>query len=326
LGQLGDGTTTAAKKIPGWVLGPGNMVSVAANSNQSLGLGSDGTVWAWGYNGHGQLGENPNAISHRTTPVQVAGLSSVVAIAEGQDHSLALTQDGRVWAWGRNNYGQLGDGTTQNHYIPARISGLSGVTAIAAGFSHSLALAADGTVWAWGYNQWGSLGDGTNLTRYSPVRVLGLNTIVALAASESHSLALAADGTVWAWGANTNGELGNGSSAWSSLVPVKVSGLSGVTAITTGRSFSLALKADGTLWGWGDNVYGQLGDGTTTLRRLPVLSQRNIVSVGAGWYHSLAVDGNGQVWSWGRNTYGELGNGTSSHNPTPQPVQVLWPQ
>jgi alpha-tubulin suppressor-like RCC1 family protein len=131
---------------------------------------------------------------------------------------------------------------------------------------------------------------------------------------------------VWAWGANHNGELGNGSSAGCSLVPVQVAGLSEVTAITAGRGFVLALKLDRTLWGWGNNTYGQLGDGTTTLRRLPVLSQRNIATVGTGWYHSLAVDGDGHVWSWGRNTYGELGNGLVSQDPTPQPVQVRWAQ
>jgi alpha-tubulin suppressor-like RCC1 family protein len=191
LGQLGDGTMVHSKTIPGWVLGPGNIVSVVANSSQSLALDVNGTVWAWGYNGYGQLGDGTT--QSRTTPVKVPGLSSVVSIAAGHEHSLALTADGTVWAWGRNNLGQLGDGSTLDHRTPAQVPGLNGVIAIAAGFYHSLALTADGSVWAWGNNAWGALGDGTDRPRYSPVQVLGLNTIVAVAAAESQSLALDAD-------------------------------------------------------------------------------------------------------------------------------------
>ncbi len=240
------------------------IIAIAAGSWHSLALAGDGTVLAWGDNENGQLGNGTTGL-HHITPVQVVGLSNIVAIAGGQSHSLAVAGDGTAWAWGDNSYGQLGDGTTNNSSIPVPVVGLSNLVAIAGGAYNTFALANDGTVWAWG----GLLGNGT--TNYSsiPVQVVGLSNIVAIAGGVTHSLALANDGTVWAWGGNAFGQLGNGTTT-TSLIPVQVVGLSNIVAIAEGVSHSLALANDDTVWAWGLNRYGQLGNGTLQNANLPV--------------------------------------------------------
>jgi hypothetical protein len=155
-------------------------------------------------------------------------------------HSLALKDDGTVWAWGYNGYGQLGNGTNTDSNVPVQVSGLTGITAIAWGGSHSLALKNDGTVWAWGYNGYGQLGNGTNTDSNLPVQVSSLTGITVIAGGSRHSLALKNDGTVWAWGYNGYGQLGNGTNT-DSNVPVQVSGLTGITAIAGGGYHSLAI-------------------------------------------------------------------------------------
>ena len=310
-GQLGDGTHDY-RYTPVPVSGLSNVIAIAAGAYHSLAVTADGSVWAWGNNGSGQLGNG--SYNDSNTPVQVSGLTGVVAIAAGYYHSLALKSDGSVWAWGYNSYYQLGDGTYTTRYTPVQVKGpggtgtLGGVVAIAAGTYHSLALKSDGSVWAWGYNSSGQLGNGTTNYSFTPVQVSGpggtgtLDGVVAIAAGYYHSLALKSDGTVWAWGNNSNGQLGEGT-ATNYNTPVQVVGpggtgtLTGVVAIAAGDANSLALESDGTVWAWGWNYYGQLGDGTYTTRYNPVqvLGPRgtgtlgNVVAIAAGYYHSLAV-------------------------------------
>ena len=255
-----------------------------------------------------QMTQDTNGFGLLDTPT-VEG--QFIKIAAGYSHSLALKDDGTVWAWGYNGYGQLGDGTTTEKRTPVQVNGLSGVTAIAAGSAHSLALKNDGTVWAWGSNDYGQLGDGTTTTKITPVQVSGVSGIIAVACGESHSLAVKNDGTVWAWGYNYYGQLGDGTSAGKRSA-VQVNGLSGITAIACGYSHSLALRNDGTVWAWGYNYYGQLGDGTTTKKTTAVqvggLSE--VIAIKSGNYHSLALKSDGTVWAWGDNYYGQLGDGT----------------
>ncbi len=275
-------------------------MAVSAYGGHELALKNDGTVWAWGDNNLGQLGDGTT--TNRYTPVQVLGLSGVTAIAAGYGHSLALKNDGTVWAWGYNSNGQLGDGTTTNRYTPVQVTGLSGVTAIAVGRSHSLALKNDGTVWAWGYNYRGQLGDGTTTNRYTPVQVLGLSGVTAIAAGEMHSLALKNDGTVWAWGYNGFNQLGDNSYT-DSTTPVQVTvssttKLSGVIAISAGRNFSLALKNDGKVWGWGDKSYNQLGN-VAYGNRAEFTGITDMTAIASGYSDSLALKNDGTLWTWG---------------------------
>ncbi|WP_368667433.1 RCC1 domain-containing protein, partial [Corallococcus sp. AB030] len=248
-----------------------SVARVAAGGDFSLLLKQDGTVWGWGYNSEGELGDGTR--TSRLKPVQVLGLTGVKALAAGDFHTHAVKQDGTVWAWGRNEYGQLGDGTTTDRLRPVQVPGLTGVTALATGSSnHTLALKQDGTLWGWGDNGFGALGDGTTTDRLTPVQVPGMTGVTALATGPFHTLALKQDGTVWAWGNNADGELGDGTTT-DRLTPVQVPGMTGVTALAAGAFHTLALKQDGTVWAWGDNFVGGLGDGTTTDRLTPVQVQ-----------------------------------------------------
>ena len=243
-------------------------VSLASGDDHSLALKADGTVRSWGDNVLGQLGNG--STTNSSTPVTVSGLTDVVGLAGGGSHSLALKADGTVRSWGYNQYEQLGNGTTTNSSTPVTVSGLADVVGLAGGNRHSLALKADGTVRSWGFNAYGQLGNGSFSASSTPVTVSGLADVVGLAGGNRHSLALKADGTVRSWGDNQFGQLGNRSVAYYSSTPLSVSGLTDAVGISGGNSHSLALKADGTVRSWGSNLYGQLGNGTTTDSSTPV--------------------------------------------------------
>ncbi|ADL70068.1 S-layer domain protein [Thermoanaerobacterium thermosaccharolyticum DSM 571] len=219
-GQLGDGTTTN-RTIPVQVKGISDVVAIAAGMYHTVALKNDGTVWAWGDNEHDQLGNETTKEEYHSTPVQVKGISDVKAIAAGASYTVVLKNDGTVWAWGVNEYGKLGDGTTNNSFTPVQVNGISNVKAIAAGAYHTVVLKNDGTVWTWGYNHYGELGNGTTVDSSTPVQVKGISDVKAIAAGACHTVALKNDGTVWAWGCNYYGELGNGTAVDSST-PVQV--------------------------------------------------------------------------------------------------------
>jgi alpha-tubulin suppressor-like RCC1 family protein len=226
----------------------------------------------------------------------------------------ALASANSVVAWGTNETGQLGDGTTLGSNVPVPVAGLKDVTSVDAGFEHSLALMSDGTVMAWGDNSAGELGDGTTTDTDTPVPVSGLKGVTAISASlGQHSLALLGGGTVMAWGRNNDGQLGDGATT-NSDVPVPVSGLGGVVAISAGAEHSLALLNDGTVMAWGNNFAGQLGDGTTTNSDVPVpvSGLSDVVAISAGGLHNLALLSDGTVMSWGSNGHGQLGSGGGS--------------
>ena len=241
----------------------------------------------------------------------------------GHSHNVVVKNDGTVWTWGRNNFGQLGDGTTIDRNTPVKVSTLTNVIAVAGGDLHTVALREDGTVWAWGLNSNGFLGDGTRMTRHTPVQVLGITDVVAIAAGHEHTIALKEDGTVWAWGSNFNGQLGDGTTL-SRIVPTKVQGIDGVAAISAGSNNSIAIRFDGTVWTWGSNRWGQLGDGTTTNRNTPtkVSNMTDVVDVVTGTY-SMAVLSDGTVWAWGLNSSGQLGKGTTINQYKPVRVEGI---
>ena len=297
-------------------------LSISTGYNHSFAIKEGGTVWAWGYNQSGQLGDGTKI--SRDAPVHVSGLTGVKQASAGSAHSIVVKGDGTVWAWGLNGYGQLGDGTKTSRTTPAQVTGLTGVKQVAAGERHCIALKGDGTVWAWGQNDYGQLGDGTKTNRYAPVQVTGLTGVIQISAGNSYGLALKEDGTAWAWGYNQNGQLGDGTTT-DKNIPVQVTGLTGVIQISAGSSHSMALKEDGTAWAWGYNPRGQIGDGTTTNRNAPVqvTGLTGIIQISVGFSHSIALKEDGTVWAWGQNNYGQLGDGTKNNRYAPVKVSEL---
>jgi alpha-tubulin suppressor-like RCC1 family protein len=321
-GQLGDGTTTARSK-PTDVSGltAGVLAIEASAYYHTCAITTGGGVKCWGYNNYGQLGDG--TATTRYTPANVSGLASgVSALAPGYDHTCALTSAGGVKCWGRNNYGQLGDGTTTTRYTPTNVSGLSsGVIAIAAGYYHTCAVTTAGQVRCWGYNIYGQLGDGTTTTKYTPNTVSGITSgATAIATGYYHSCAIVSGGAK-CWGYNTTyGQLGDGTTT-NRYTPVNVTTLSsGVSAIDGGNYFTCAVRSTGAANCWGQNSSGQVGDGTATTRLTPTAVSglsSGVSDIATGGLHACALTTAGGVKCWGSNTYGQLGDGTTTIKYTP---------
>ncbi len=256
--------------------------------------------------------------------------SSVVEIAAGFRHTCALKSDGRIYCWGRNHFGQLGDGTTTDKNTPVATNNTllgSSVVEIGVGIYHTCALKSDGTVYCWGYNGYGQLGDGTGTGSSTPVatnNTLLSSSVVEIAAGESYTCALKSDGTVYCWGVNFIGQLGDGTGTHRST-PVATNNTllgSSVVQITAGANHACALKSDGTVYCWGRNHFGQLGDGTGPDKNTPVatnntLLSSSVVEIAAGENHACALKSDGTVYCWGDNYYSQLGDGTGTGSSTP---------
>ena len=346
-GQLGIGPGPArgeanpvAVPASGVLVGK-TVISVAAGYDHTLAICSDGTVAAWGDNTSGQLGNNTTTDSNSPVLVDRSGAllgKTVVAVAAGYAHSIALCSDGTLAAWGLNSAGQLGNGSTLKSPVPVLVDAAGvlaqrSVVAIAAGFYHSLAVCSDGAVVTWGDNTFGQLGNDRTDDSSVPVLVdhsgvLAGKSVTAVSAGYYHSLALCSDGTIFAWGSNDDSELANFPGD-SSSVPVAVNtgviaGRS-VSAISAGSHHNLALCSDGTIAAWGLNNRRQLGDGSDSdWRSAPVavdssgvLSGKVVSSIAAGNLHSLALCSDGSVATWGENFNYQLGNGGTDDSAVP---------
>lgn len=308
VGQIGDGNTNLRTLSPTVVL-PGAKV-VAAGSITSYAIKGDGTLWTWGSNQHGELGDTTP--TGRTTPAQVGSDTHWVRLAAGDEHVLALKDDGSLWAWGSNGIGQVGDGTQTDRSVPTHI-GSSTWTAIGAGMYHSLAVRTDGTLWAWGHNGQGQLGDGTTTHRFLPTQVGTDTNWTEVDAGFAHSVARRTDGTVWSFGWNQFGQLGDGT-ATNSSVPVQVGTDVDWASVNAGGDSTLATKADGTLWSWGDNTAGTLGRTGSGLSPAQVGADtdwdRVSLSPCSNFTPVLAIKSGGTLWGWGYNWLAQLGLGS----------------
>ncbi|MYM80712.1 hypothetical protein GTP44_01885 [Duganella sp. FT50W] len=323
-GQLGDGTSTD-RNAPTLVSGNSTLwKQVAVGDRFAVAIRTDGTLWAWGYNLFGQLGDGTQI--DRLVPVQVGTAKNWSYVAAGKAHVVALqstttgtTSVNSLWVWGSNANGQLGiTGSATDGFKP-RMVGLAtdNWLTVAAGDAHTLAIKSDQTLWAWGDNSNGQLGiSGTGTT---PAQV-GTALWSYVAAGSGHSLAIRNDGTLWGWGKNDAGQVGNATNI-TQTAPVQIGTAADWARVAGGVSHSIGVRNNGTLWVWGANTEGQLGNGTNDTN-LPVQVGNLTVwkSVAAGAYHSAAQRADSSLWTWGRNTEGQLGNGGNTTSSVPQNI------
>lgn len=332
-GQLGDGTTVSSTTFPSPVKiamqSAQSLTDIVAGTGQSYALAADGTLWAWGFWAWGD--------NRLTTPTLVEPASAWATVSSRGGSTLATRKDGSLWAWGGNNSAQLGEGGFNRRPLPvpaatnlgniwaaASIGGSEGSSS----FGFSLALARDGSLWAWGDDSFGQLADGAKpwqQPRLAPVASAATvgKKWAFVSAGSGFAAAMATDSTLWTWGENPYGQLGNGKAQYGSseTVPQPVQANSTWRSVSSGGGFALGVRSDGTLWGWGINGVGQLGNGSTANSATPVqiASGMNKVwsDVKAGSAHAMALATDGSVWTWGSNTYGQLGDGTKSERHAP---------
>ena len=368
---VGDGNLVEASFNVSFMVYPTDVPSgciISAGIDYSLYLDSNGFVWGWGDNIYGQLGIDPTILNYvpipvplpinidsvetistgrlhtvalksngtvwewdsgSTIPVQISGLTNVISISAGEFHSVAVKENGTVWEWS-------GSSST-----PVQVIGLpANVIDVSAGYNHTIALTDNGEVWAWGKNNYGQLGDGTTLNyNYSspPVQVsqaTGLTYAIAVSAGVNHTVALDSSGNVWAWGDNRYSQLGHDTTPNNySTTPIQVSGLTNVKSVSAGEEHTVALKNNGTVWAWGSNEFGQLGDGEV-VPQLPIIYNPipvqvvdliNVETVSAGENHNIALKTDGTVWAWGYNRQGALGAGTGMNSSVPVQVKFTIP-
>jgi alpha-tubulin suppressor-like RCC1 family protein len=279
----------------------------------------DGELYVWGRNNLGQLGLAVGDTATRELPILNPNLSDVTQFDLRQTQSLAVTLDGTLWTWGNNADGRLGLGAPgvpdiANRPVPNAVSSLPPVLAAGFGFSHTLVILEDGTVRTFGDNTAGQLGDGTTTDSHFPVEVPGLTDVIQVTGGTAHSVALLRDGTVWTWGGNSNGVLGNGPpDAAPHPVPTQVAGLTDVVQIASGRYHVVALRADGSVVGWGLNQSGQVGNGESgdadVYTPTPVLNLEDAIGVYADANLSFAIREGNIAVGWGQNFNGHLGLG-----------------
>ncbi|MFJ2043904.1 RCC1 domain-containing protein [Paenibacillus taichungensis] len=320
-------------------------VQISAGSDATYALSPEGEILAWGYNKDGLLGTG-NSIGIVPSPVRISSdqsLTNVIYVDGGPYHAAAVRKDGTVWSWGSNTYGRVGTGKTSGYETYATqvkvLSGtgyLTNITSVSAGWKHTVAVAADGTIWAWGDNEYGMLGVSGTTSRSYPVHLgATFNQVKAVSTGLEFTVALKSDGTVWSWGRNKLGQLGDGTLQDHST-PMKVKGPGGqgfldqIVAIKSGINHTLALRADGTVWSWGDNSDGSLGIGSNINSNIPVQVQFKaesgqfikIKSIEAGDYHNIAISTDKQLFTWGHNFNGGLGVGDTKLRTAP--VKVDW--
>lgn len=325
--QAGDGGSTGPA-IPVYqtfavtAASPFVQISSSKSTDFTLGIRADGTLWGWGLNTNGQLGDGTTTF-HRSM-VQVGAGTTWSRVSCGTSHTVAVRTDGTLWAWGLNSSGQVGDSSTTQRSSPVQVGTLAqlGVTKTwvnaVAGANHTVAVASDGTLWAWGSNSNGQVGQGsTTTTTYStPVQIGALTTwstaAQALSGGSDYTFAIKTDGTLWAWGLNSSGQLGDGTITLRAA-PVQVGSATTWQAVAGETTNGIATRTDGTLWAWGLNTSGQVGDGILTTRFAPVqlgaATDWGGAALSGGTNHAIVRKSNGTLWSWGLNSLGQLGQG-----------------
>jgi alpha-tubulin suppressor-like RCC1 family protein len=321
-GELGNGTIRQDTSTPGLVHLPATFtpLAAAAGANFAFSAGTGNTVYAWGDNLHGQLGNGKQGAIPSPEPVKVQWPAAVTpaVVTAGDSSAYVIGRDGRLYDWGNNKSGQLGIGSTRSSVVPVRVKlpGDAIPVAVAGGENSAYAVASGGAVYAWGSNSSGQLGNRSLTPSTTPVQVqlpAGVGA-TAVAAGQSMAYALTTSGTIYAWGDNAKGQLGtNQASSFGSLVPIQVQlpGTVTATAISAGRTTGYALGSDGAVYAWGDNELGQLGSGqggmSKTPVKVPLPGGFTPAQITGGAISAYAADASGQVYGWGNNSFGQLG-------------------
>ena len=325
-GVLGLGNDNDAL-TPTQVGSASNWTSISTGSYNTFALKSDGMLWGTGRNIHGELGNgsfgnNPHSL------VQIGTATNWKTTAGNNDHTVGLKTNGTLWGWGFNNNGQVGDGTTIERYTPVQIgtdTNWKAVTSAIGGFN--IALKTNGTLWVWGFNTSGS-GTGVidpSIVYFSSPYQIGIATDwSSMDSGFQHTLALKTNGTLYVFGGGVNGSCGHGLTDAPFISPTQIGTDSNWAQVSAGFNTSYGIKTDGTLWAWGQNDYGQLGDGTTEKKGFPtqIGTGTNWASVQAGEQHCVALKTDGSLWTWGDNTYGQLSTGGYTSSSVPVQVAV----
>lgn len=327
-GQIGD-NTTADKSSPIQTIAFGNNWVLSSYSSSLLtksAIKTDGTLWLWGANFFGQLGDNTD--TDKSSPIQtISAGNNWMQVSNGSDYyTAAIKADGTLWLWGDNSFGNLGDNSTVRKSSPIQVcGGGNNWSQVYCGYGlNTAAIKTDGTLWLWGRNFLGQIGDNSTTRRSSPVQIYGGgNSWSQVSCGDSHAAAIKTDGTLWSWGYNGYGQLGNNSTIWTSSPIQTIAGGTTWSAVSCGGNFTTAIKKDGTLWLWGRNEFGQLGDSSTTHKSSPVQTistGSNWSYIAAGYRHITATKTDGTLWLWGRNYFGGLGDNTNADKSSP--VQI----
>lgn len=329
-GQLGNSSFTQVSSPVSVVGGFTDWAVVSTGFEFVAAVRANGTAWCWGLNSDGQLGDNTTTLSN--SPVAVVGsITNWVQISAGRDHTVGIRANGSAWSWGNGASGKLGDNTTISKSSPVSVvGGFTDWKSASAGNGFTIALRSNGTLWSWGYNGssgYGRLGTGSasSYGQSSPVSVVGgFTDWVNMSAGWQHALAVRGNGTAWAWGSGAWGRLGNNDGVNNFRSPISVvGGFTDWIQVSAGYRYSLGLRSNGTLWAWGRNDYGQLGNNTTVDVSSPVSVVGGFTDwseLAAGHVQSTAIRANGTAWGWGRNNRGQLGNDNTVNVSSPVSV------
>jgi alpha-tubulin suppressor-like RCC1 family protein len=292
------------------------------SGDQYVGIGvkEDGTLWGWGDNSDKQLGIG-NMVGPFLSPIQLGTGNYWKQVVSATIATLAIKTDGTLWSCGSNLYGILGIGSFVNKSTYTKVGTSNDWQMLAANYAYCAGLKKDSSIWTWGYNIYGQLGNGTILNNNKPTPINDASkNWKTMTCAQTRMFAIKYDSTLWAWGSNGYyGGLGIGSTI-NQNSPVQVGINHDWLQVSAGLYFTIALKANGTIWAWGLNDYGVLGSGPDSFVPIQIGTDSDWKQVMAGARHSMAIKNDGSLWTWGDNTYGQLGNG--SFDSEFEPVQI----
>ena len=324
-GQLGTNNLIPQSSPVQTIAGGSNWKSLSNNVNYHVSaIKTDGTLWLWGLNTDGQLGNNDR--THRSSPAQIyGGGNNWKSVSCGYSQTGAIKTDGTLWSWGLNTFGQLGTNNTTSRSSPTQIyGGGTNWKSVSCFRFQASAIKTDGTLWSWGYNMEGQLGINNTTFKSSPTQIYGGGTTwKSVSCGAYNASAIKTDGTLWSWGYNGEGQLGVNDTTPRSSPTQIYGGGTNWTSVSCGSRHTMAIKTDGTLWSWGYNTSGQLGISDLKNRSSPVQTitgGTNWKFVSGGMSHTVSIKIDGTLWSWGLNTDGQLG--TNDRTDRSSPTQI----